>query len=271
MLRLHLRYLAAAAFTALLLILPSDAHAQRKKDLIRENAILKDSTQVMRARIRELEEAQMVRNMTEVRDERELRFLLTPDEFNQEATDSLLDIWYIHRKFGNQDFCGDFDIDSMEITSNVPDSVYIKRLEGMNSIIPLPYNEVVRKYIILYSEKMPSSMKRVIGLCSYYMPIFQEAFNRYGLPEELKAMSIIESMLNPTAVSRAGAKGAWQFMYASGKAYGLDIDSYVDERLDPEKSADAAARYLLDSYNIFGDWSLAIASYNCGPGNVNKA
>ena len=103
------------------------------------------------------------------------------------------------------------------------------------------------------------------------MPLFQETFDRHGLPEELKAMAIIESALNPTAVSRAGAKGMWQFMYNTAKIYGLHIDSFVDERLDPVKSADAAARYLKDAYKIFGDWNLAIASYNCGAGNVQKA
>jgi membrane-bound lytic murein transglycosylase D len=118
---------------------------------------------------------------------------------------------------------------------------------------------------------MPLTMGRIIGLCEYYMPIFQETFDRYGLPEELKAMAVIESAMNPLAVSRVGAKGMWQFMYQTAKLYGLHIDSFVDERLDPVKSADAAARYLKDAYSIFGDWNLAIASYNCGAGNVNKA
>ena len=103
------------------------------------------------------------------------------------------------------------------------------------------------------------------------MPIFQETFDRYNLPEELKAMAIIESALNPRAESRAGAKGMWQFMYGTAKQYGLHIDSFVDERMDVEKSMDAAARYLRDAYKVFGDWTLAISSYNCGSGNVSKA
>ena len=118
---------------------------------------------------------------------------------------------------------------------------------------------------------MPTKMSNILGLCQYYMPIFEETFSQYNLPEELKYVAIIESALNPTAVSRAGARGMWQFMTKTAKSYGLEISSYVDERFDPFKSSDAAARYLLDSYKVFGDWNLAISSYNCGPGNVNKA
>lgn len=192
-----------------------------------------------------------------------------PVEYTAEVSDSLLNVWYAHKKAeGEIDFS---DMDSVKFESNVPDSVYIERLKKMNSFITLPYNEIVKKYIILYSEKMPERMANMLGLCKYYMPIFEEIFNRYDLPEELKAMTIIESAMNPTAVSRVGAKGMWQFMYNIAKAYGLHIDSFVDERMDPVKSADAAARYLEDAYKIFGDWNLAIASYNCGAGNVLKA
>jgi membrane-bound lytic murein transglycosylase D len=125
--------------------------------------------------------------------------------------------------------------------------------------------------MILYSERMPKKMCNMLGLSKYYMPIFEETFRKYDLPLELKYLSIIESALNPNAVSRVGATGMWQFMYATAKGYGLEIDSFVDERRDPFKSVDAAARYLRDAYHIFGDWSLAISSYNCGSGNVNKA
>lgn len=192
-----------------------------------------------------------------------------PVEYTAEVSDSLLNVWYAHKQAeGELDFS---EMDSVRFESNVPDSVYIERLKKMNSFITLPYNEIVKKYIILYSEKMPERMAHMLGLCKYYMPIFEEIFNRYDLPEELKAMTIIESAMNPTAVSRAGAKGMWQFMYTTAKMYGLHIDSFVDERLDPVKSAEAAARYLEDAYKIFGDWNLAIASYNCGAGNVQKA
>lgn len=195
---------------------------------------------------------------------------LNPEDYTVEVSDSLLDIWYTH-KMASDDELEAYDMDSVKFESNVPDEVYIERIKRMNSFISLPYNDIVKNYIILYSEKMPTKMAHILGLCQYYMPIFEEVFNRYDIPEELKAMAVIESALNPTAVSRAGAKGMWQFMYSTAKMYGLHIDSFVDERLDPVKSAEAAAQYLQDSYEIFGDWNLAIASYNCGAGNVNKA
>lgn len=190
--------------------------------------------------------------------------------YSTEVTDSLLNIWYLHKTI-NDNNSEDYNMDSVVFQSNVPDSVYIERIKAMNSFITLPYNSIVRNYIILYSEKMQERMSKVLSLSAYYMPIFQQIFNEYDLPEELKAMAVIESCLNPTAVSRAGAKGMWQFMYGTAKRYGLTINSFVDERLDPVQSAHAAARYLMDSYQIFGDWNLAIASYNCGAGNVNKA
>lgn len=195
---------------------------------------------------------------------------LNPEDYTVEVSDSLLNIWYTHKVVSDEEM-EVYDMDSVRFESNVPDEVYIERLKKMNSFISLPYNDIVKNYIILYSEKMPVKMAHILGLCKYYMPIFEETFNKYDIPEELKAMAVIESALNPLAVSRAGAKGMWQFMYSTAKMYGLHIDSFVDERLDPVKSAEAAAQYLKDAYEIFGDWNLAIASYNCGAGNVNKA
>lgn len=195
---------------------------------------------------------------------------LNPEDYTVEVSDSLLNIWYSH-KMASDDEMEVYDMDSIRFESNVPDEVYIERIKKMNSFISLPYNEIVKNYIILYSEKMPTKMSHILGLCQYYMPIFEDIFNRYDIPQELKAMAVIESAMDPLAVSRAGAKGMWQFMYSTAKMYGLHIDSFVDERLDPVKSAEAAAQYLQDSYEIFGDWNLAIASYNCGAGNVNKA
>ena len=194
--------------------------------------------------------------------------ILNPEDYTAEVSDSLLSVWYLHK---NTSMDEEFDMDSVRFESSVPDSVYINRLAKMNSFIRLPYNDIVRNYIILYSEKMGVRIENILGLCSYYMPIFQETFDRYDLPEELRAMAIIESALNPTAVSRVGAKGMWQFMYSTARMYGLHIDSFVDERLDPVRSTDAAARYMKDAYKIFGDWNLAIASYNCGAGNVLRA
>ncbi|MGM9775745.1 MAG: LysM peptidoglycan-binding domain-containing protein [Candidatus Coprenecus sp.] len=190
---------------------------------------------------------------------------------NESVTiDSLLGMWY-HKRDLTLVEMEPSDIDSAIMLSNVPDSVYLNRLRDMNSFISLPYNNIIRNHIIYYTEKMPQKMETVLGLAAYYMPIFEEIFDSYDLPIELTAMAVIESALNTKAVSRARAKGMWQFMYSTAKRYGLTINSYVDERFDPITSAHAAAQYLRDSYLIFNDWPLAIASYNCGAGNVNKA
>lgn len=194
------------------------------------------------------------------------------DSLTIEDTDSLMSIWY-HQK--NLDLLenieNDVDLDTAVLLSNIPDSVYIERLQKMNSFISLPYNNIIRNYIITYTERIAKQSETMLGLSKYYMPIIEEIFDQYDLPLELKAMAIIESALNPRAVSRVKAKGMWQFMYSTAIRYGLLINSYVDERLDPVKSCHAAARYLQDAYRMFGDWPLAIASYNCGAGNVNKA
>ena len=184
-------------------------------------------------------------------------------------SDSLM-AWYLHRASRNAGR-EQYNMDSVRFTTDVPDSVLMRRLRDMNSFISLPYNETVKNYMILYSEKMPRKMAEILGLSEYYMPIFEETFRRYDLPLELKYVAIIESAMNPRAESRVGAKGIWQFMYRTGLGYGLRIDSYIDERMDPIASADAAARYFRDAYRIFGDWALAISAYNCGSGNVNKA
>ncbi len=186
------------------------------------------------------------------------------------STDSLLSLWYQKRDMNLMDV-EPSDIDTLEMISNIPDSVYVDRLQRLNPYISIPYNKIIRKHIVYYTEKMPEKMEKILGLSSYYIPIFEEIFDQYDMPLELTAMAVIESALNAKAVSRARAKGMWQFMYSTAKHYGLTINSYVDERFDPIASAHAAARYLRDSYLIFGDWTLAIASYNCGAGNVNKA
>ena len=191
-------------------------------------------------------------------------------EYNSDNIDSLLSLYYIQKQID----VNEFDVSTLELdslTSNIPDEVYIERLQKMNSFIPVQFNKAVKNAIIRYTERMPMATSRIIGLSTYYMPLFEEIFDEYGLPKELKAMAVIESALNPRAVSRARAKGMWQFMYNTGKMYGLEMTSYVDERYDPLTSCRAAARLLKDSYMIFGDWSLAIASYNCGAGNVSKA
>ena len=150
-------------------------------------------------------------------------------------------------------------------------AVYIQRLSRIPAVMELPYNDIVRKYIDQYTNKQRSSVAYMLGAGNFYVPIFEEVLDKYGLPLELKFLPVIESALNPVAKSKVGATGLWQFMLATGQRYGLEVNSLVDDRCDPIKSSDAAARFLKDLYKIYGDWSLVIAAYNCGPGNVNKA
>lgn len=272
---------AVLAFSAAMTVY-ADGPAPRQKNkksrpqLIRENTSMSEKIDSLTAEIEKYKKQMQERDSlaSEIMDiyeeEREKQQGLSPEDYTPEVTDSLLNLWYLHRVLNDAE-TEEFNMDSVKFESNVPDEVYIRRIKDMNSFIQLPYNSIVRNYIILYSEKMAKRIPELLGLCSYYMPIFEEIFDKHGIPEELKAMAIIESFLNPTAVSRVGARGMWQFMYSTAKHYGLVIDSFVDERMDPVKSAHAAAEYLKDAYNIFGDWNLAIASYNCGAGNVNKA
>ena len=148
---------------------------------------------------------------------------------------------------------------------------YIDRLSRLPNVMEMAYNEVVQKFIDRYSGRLRHSISYMLGASNFYMPIFEEALEAYQLPLELKYLPIIESALNPKAVSRVGATGLWQFMLTTGKQYGLQVNSLVDERRDPVKASYAAARYLKDLYRIFGDWNLVIAAYNCGPENINKA
>ena len=148
---------------------------------------------------------------------------------------------------------------------------YVERLSRIPTVMEMAYNDVVQKFIDRYSGRLRRSISYMLGASNFYMPIFEEALEMYQLPLELKYLPIIESALNPTAVSRVGASGLWQFMIGTGKQYGLQVNSLVDERRDPVKSSYAAARYLKDLYRIFGDWNLVIAAYNCGPENINKA
>ena len=185
----------------------------------------------------------------------------------EQPIDSLLDEWKVkHYVLAS-------DSDCMKGSNPYfPDSVYIDRLIKMPTVMEMAYNEVVRKYIDTYVEgKMREKVSYMLGAANFYIPIFEEALEAYGLPLELKYLPIIESALNPSAVSRAGAAGLWQFMTSTAKIYGLTVNSLVDERRDPIKSTWAAARYLKDLYDIYKDWNLVIAAYNCGPGNVNKA
>lgn len=180
--------------------------------------------------------------------------------------DSLLIEW--HAKHFLTPISSGLIMDSVEVAN---DSVYADRLARIPSVMDMPYNEVVKKYIDQYTGPMRSKVSYLLGAMNFYTHIFEEALAMYDLPNELKYLPIIESSLNPKAVSRAGAAGLWQFMVKTGKLYNLQYNSLVDERMDPVKSSFAAARYLKELYDIYHDWILVIAAYNCGPGNVNKA
>jgi len=182
--------------------------------------------------------------------------------------DALLDLWYIKKQVSsiNAGMLSDSSEEDCLI-----DSVVITRLQNLHTVIPLVYNREIRNKIELYVCKRQRTSSVILGLSQYYYPWMREIFNRYDVPEELIYLTIVESALNPNAVSRAGATGIWQFMYATGKAYQLEVNTFVDDRRDPFKATDAAARHLLDLYNIFNDWGLAISAYNCGAGGVRKA
>ena len=180
--------------------------------------------------------------------------------------DSLLNL-YMSKNY----LSSDNDCNMKDVNPTYPKEVYVDRLSRIPSVMELAYNDVVQKFIDRYSGRLRYSVSYMLGAANFYLPIFEEALETYQLPLELKYLPIIESALNPKAVSHAGATGLWQFMIGTGKHYGLEVNSLVDERRDPIKSSYAAARYLKDLYKVFGDWNLVIAAYNCGPENINKA
>jgi membrane-bound lytic murein transglycosylase D len=182
--------------------------------------------------------------------------------------DSLCNSWYV--KLAIKKAPAEFNGDTLALQCT--DSVYTDRIRKINSIISLKFNSIIRNHIHVYTIKQRDKFSAVLGLTDYYFPMIEDIFDSYGLPAELKYMAVIESALNPNAVNgRSGATGLWQFMYSTGKMYGLTINSVIDERRDPIKSTHAAAKYIRDLYSIYNDWTLVIAAYNCGPGNVNKA
>lgn len=190
--------------------------------------------------------------------------IIFPESF-ETNTQKLLEGWYM------KNYTATDDRYSKLPDVPVSDEVLIKRLQAIPAVVELPYNPIVRKYIERYTKGGRAQVAAMLGLSNYYMPIFEQALEQEGLPLELKYLPIIESALDPNAVSRSGAAGLWQFILSAAKGLGLEVNSLVDERRDPYLSSSTAARFLKDLYATYGDWSLVIAAYNCGPGTVNKA
>lgn len=190
--------------------------------------------------------------------------IVFPESFETD-THEMMQNWYL------QNYAVLDDEVESRATGDVSDAEYVRRLKAMPTEIEMPFNQVVKSYIEMYTHKRRTLVETMLGMSLYYMPIFEQALEEEGLPLELKYLPVIESALNPNAVSRAGAAGLWQFMIGTAKGVGLEVNSLVDERRDPYRSSAKAAKYLHSLYDIYHDWSLAIAAYNCGPGNVNKA
>lgn len=190
---------------------------------------------------------------------------VTPTEGMLHSVDTQVDGWYMKKYMR---------VDSTLYTNEIPvfpREVYLDRLRRLPNLIEMPYNDVVQDYIDQYTGRLRRSVSFMLGVQNFYVPLFEEALEAEGVPLELKYLPVVESAFDPMATSRVGAAGLWQFMVPTAKHYGLTVNSLLDERRDPIKSSQAAARYLKDLYKSFGDWTLAIAAYNCGRNNVLKA
>lgn len=193
---------------------------------------------------------------------------LDVDSLQMSAFDKVIEESYVRWRYDlvQSDSCA-----TVQWTDTMKKEDYVRYLSQMPTLIEMPYNQVVRSYIDSYVKRYPKRLSSLLALSKYYFPIFENALEAGNLPLELKYLPVIESALNPSAKSYVGAAGLWQFMPATGRLYGLEVNSLIDERCDPYKSSKAAVAYLKDLYEIYGDWMLVIAAYNCGPGNVNKA
>lgn len=200
--------------------------------------------------------------------------IVLEDDSEVAMIDSMLVATYLNH------FCFSTDTALLNVNGYAPDSIpkisqeqIQANLAMLDAQTPmaLTYNSDVQKFINLYTGKRGEMTSRMLGMAELYFPMFEQVFDKYDIPYEMKYLAIVESALNPQARSHAGAVGLWQFMHATGKMYGLRVNSYLDERMDPWKSTDAACQYLQALYDRYGDWDLALAAYNCGPGNVNKA
>lgn len=190
--------------------------------------------------------------------------IVYPESFESD-THKLLESWFV------KNYTATDRRYETEPDANVSDAEMVRRLSALPTVIEMPYNQIVRSYIDRYTKQGRARVAAILGLSLYYMPLFEQALEEQGLPLELKYLPVVESGLDPNAVSRHGAAGLWQFMLGTAKGLGMEVNSLVDERRDPYMSSQRAASYLKDLYSMYGDWSLAIAAYNCGPGTVNKA